>query len=80
MPAKPQKLKRNARTGRFALASAQGSAIRVVSQGKTPGGDEVWRVSANGRSYQLTTSSSSASVMDDAVRIYRNALERLAKR
>lgn len=80
MPSKTRKLKRSARTGRFALASVQGSAIRVVSHGKTPSGDEVWRVSANGRSYKLTTSSSSVDVMDDAVRIYQNALERLAKR
>jgi hypothetical protein len=52
----------------------------VVEHYKTPGGREVWRVASGGRILNLTTSSSSNAAMDDAVRIYSSALERLAKR
>jgi hypothetical protein len=41
---------------------------------------EVWRISDSGQIRNLTTSSSSTSIMDEAVKIYRPALERLAKR
>jgi hypothetical protein len=52
----------------------------VVEHYKTPRGREVWRIASGGKTIKLTTSSSSNAAMDDAVRIYSNALERLAKR
>jgi hypothetical protein len=51
-----------------------------VSLKKTPGGREIWWVQVGGRMVNLTTSNSSASIMDDAVKIYSPALKRLAKR
>jgi hypothetical protein len=80
MTGKKQKLKRNARTGRLASARTREIPTRIVRHARTPGGDEIWHVTAGGRVRKLTTSSSSAKIMDDAVAIYRNALERLAKR
>jgi len=53
---------------------------RVVGFEKDSNGRETWRVAANGRIYESSTSSSSATVMDEAVRTYGTALERLAKR
>ena len=47
---------------------------------KTPSGEEVWLFTAGGRVVNVTTSNSSASIMDDALKIYSPALERLAKR
>jgi hypothetical protein len=47
---------------------------------KTPSGGEVWLFTAGGRVVNVTTSNSSASIMDDALKIYSPALERLAKR
>jgi hypothetical protein len=52
----------------------------IVEHYTTPGGREVWRVASGGKIINLTTSSSSNAAMDDAVRIYSSALERLAKR
>jgi len=51
-----------------------------VSLKKTPSGAEVWLFRAGGIRVNLTTSNSSASIMDDAVKIYSPALKRLAKR
>jgi len=47
---------------------------------KRSSGKEVWHIVVGGDLINLTTSSSSTAVMDDAVRIYSPALERLAKR
>jgi hypothetical protein len=52
----------------------------AVSPTKTPSGAEVWLFTAGGRVVNVTTSNSSASIMDDALKIYSPALERLAKR
>jgi len=52
----------------------------VQSVEKRPSGKEVWHIVVGGDLINLTTSSSSTAVMDDAVRIYSPALERLAKR
>ena len=52
----------------------------AVSPKKTPSGAEVWLFTAGGRVVNVTTSNSSASIMDDALKIYSPALERLAKR
>ena len=52
----------------------------AVSPRKTPSGGEVWLFTAGGRVVNVTTSNSSASIMDDALKIYSPALERLAKR
>jgi hypothetical protein len=54
--------------------------VRVESFTKTARGDEVWHLSSNGQLFRLTTSSTSAAIMDDALAIYGPALERLAKR
>jgi hypothetical protein len=52
----------------------------AVSPKKTPSGAEVWLFNAGGRVVNVTTSNSSASIMDDALKIYSPALKRLAKR
>ena len=52
----------------------------AVAPRKTPSGGEVWLFTAGGRVVNVTTSNSSASIMDDALKIYSPALERLAKR
>lgn len=57
-----------------------GKNATIVSAGKTAHGAEIWHVSSAEKSVTLTTSSTSAAIMDDAVRIYSDALERLAKR
>jgi hypothetical protein len=56
------------------------SVAHVVSAGKTTRGDEIWHISSADNRLTLTTSSTSAAIMDDAVEIYSDALERLAKR
>ena len=57
------------------------SAYVHVERVSKPGSRrEVWRVSQSGQIVSLTTSSSSTAIMDEAVEIYRPALERLAKR
>jgi hypothetical protein len=53
--------------------------VRVIGAEKKHG-REIWRVAASGKIYNLTTSSSSATAMDEAVRTYRKALKRLAKK
>jgi hypothetical protein len=58
----------------------KGANVSVERGAKTPRGTEVWHVRVNGKIVSLTTSNSSASIMDDAVKIYSPALERLAKR
>jgi hypothetical protein len=60
--------------------TAKGSRMLVEEGVRTPRGTEVWRVRVDGKNLSLTTSNSSASIMDDAVKIYSPALERLAKR
>jgi len=52
----------------------------VVSHAKTPRGREVWHIVSDGQIHTSVTSATSAKVMDDAVRVYGGALERLAKR
>jgi hypothetical protein len=60
------------------------SALKVdaVIGGKTVRDDnrEVWRVSANGQIKNITTTASSTAAMDEAMKIYSRALERLANR
>jgi hypothetical protein len=51
-----------------------------MSPKKTSSGAEVWLFTAGGRVVNVTTSNSSASIMDDALKIYSPALKRLAKR
>jgi hypothetical protein len=58
----------------------KGSNVSVERGAKTPRGTEVWHVRVNGKILSLTTSNSSTSIMDEAVKIYSPALERLAKR
>jgi hypothetical protein len=54
---------------------------RVFVRGtKTAGGREVWLLSGSGTVRNVTTSTSSAAIMDDAVRVYSKAMKRLAKR
>jgi hypothetical protein len=63
------------RTGR------EGSRIRTVVTGPTiQGKREVWHLDLGGKENTIVTSATSASAMDTAVVIYRDALERLAKR
>jgi hypothetical protein len=52
----------------------------VIGGKKTPDGREVWRIASSGKIFNLTTSSSSAATMDEAVKTYSSALKRLAKR
>jgi hypothetical protein len=52
----------------------------AVSPKKTPSGAEVWFFTAGDRVVNVITSNSSASIMDDALKIYSPALKRLAKR
>jgi hypothetical protein len=47
---------------------------------KTENGREVWLFTVGGRLVNVTTSNSSAAIMDDALRIYSPALKRLAKK
>jgi hypothetical protein len=60
--------------------TAKGSRTFIEEGVRTTRGTEVWHVRVDGKSLSLTTSNSSASIMDDAVKIYSPALERLAKR
>jgi len=46
----------------------------------TATGREVWRVVRDGREEILVTTNTSAKVMDEAMKIYADALKRLAKR
>ena len=57
-----------------------GATVVTLTPNKTPSGQEIWHVQLEGRLSKLTTSSSSASVMDEAVKIYSPALKRLAKK
>jgi hypothetical protein len=69
------------RSRRKSPLGADGGLSVVVEKGvKTPRGTEVWQVRADGKTLHLTTSATSTSIMDDAVKIYSPALERLAKR
>jgi hypothetical protein len=58
----------------------QSTYVRVERVSKPGSRREVWRISDSGRILNLTTSPSSTTIMDEAVKIYRPALERLAKR
>jgi hypothetical protein len=80
--AKGKKAKRAPGTSRRKqiYGTAKGSRTLVEEGVRTPRGTEVWRVRVDGKNVSLTTSNSSASIMDDAVKIYSPALERLAKR
>jgi hypothetical protein len=71
-----RQVRRAAKSGRFV-----GATVLTERPDKTARGEEVWRVRlVEGELAKLTTSTSSASVMDDAVRIYSPALKRLAKK
>src|SRR5262245_25497722 len=65
---------------RHLATSLSESGYVVVDWHKTTGGQEVWLVASGGKVHNLTTSTSSTAAMDDAVRIFSSALERLAKR
>jgi len=54
------------------------SGPSVAEKRTTPDGREIWRVSSKGEVVNLVTSSSSAAIMDEAVKIYAGALKRLA--
>jgi hypothetical protein len=71
-----RQVKRAAKSGRFV-----GATVLSQRPDKTARGEEVWRIRLiEGELTKLTTSTSSASVMDDAVKIYSPALKRLAKK
>lgn len=57
------------------------SATRVAVGGSVDRhGREAWHVSADGKRRTAVTSGSSAAAMDEAVRVFNGALERLAKK
>jgi hypothetical protein len=56
------------------------TANQILGKLTSPGGREVWRVALEGKIKSITTSSSSAAAMDEAVIIYSDALQRLADR
>jgi hypothetical protein len=66
------------KSDQFAIVRNRGT-VRVEAL-KTEDGHEAWRIQTGDRVVDLVTSTSSTSAMDDAVRIYLPALERLAKR
>jgi hypothetical protein len=68
------------RSGEYRIVGPKGSVYVDVTSEKAPDGREFWRVVSGDRIFNLSTSSSSTSIMDEAVRIYWPALERLAKR
>jgi hypothetical protein len=66
------------KSGGYRIVGGKGT-VHIESV-KTPDGQEVWRITSGDRIVNLITSSTSTAIMDDAVRIYSPALERLAKR
>lgn len=66
------------KSDQFAIVGNRGT-VRVEAL-KTEDGHEAWRIQTGDRVVDLVTSTSSTSAMDDALRIYLPALERLAKR
>jgi hypothetical protein len=70
----------------------EGCAVKKYSESKkyhTPktavskvahGDRETWRIASGGTTKTVTTTASSTSAMDEAVKIYGRALERLANR
>ena len=52
----------------------------TIIQGRTESGREKWSVTEDQKTVTEVTSSTSAKIMDDAVRKYSRALRRLAKR
>jgi hypothetical protein len=54
--------------------------VRIERAPDTVPGREVWVFSTGDRVVNLTTSNSSATIMDEAIKIYAPALKRLAKR
>lgn len=63
-----------------ATDTSKSSRIQARLAGKTAKGDEVWIISGDGDRRRIITSQSSAATMDDAMIVYSEALERLAKR
>jgi hypothetical protein len=61
-------------------ATQKNPAAVVVAETATKNGRERWRVTSNGETRSLTTRNSSTTAMDEAMVIYREALERLANR
>lgn len=59
---------------------SRGAVKSIVSCSKKSDGRKVWQVTRDGHRETIITSSSSAEAMDDAMIIYKGALERLAKR
>jgi hypothetical protein len=65
------------------IKKAKPSAVgrkAAVSSGGVKRGREVWHVTYDGRRRTLETSSTSVTVMNDAMDIYSGALKRLAKK
>jgi hypothetical protein len=56
------------------------AVVLVEAESTARDGRERWRVASNGEIRSLTTRSSSTTAMDQAMVIYRDALERLANR
>jgi hypothetical protein len=52
----------------------------TITHVKRSDGSEDWNITVPSGQLTITTSSTSVEVMDDAVKLYANALKRLAKR
>jgi hypothetical protein len=57
-----------------------GSAVKKVVGGSVSAGREIWHVASDSRTHRLVTSATSVIAMDQAVRLYKRALRRLANR
>ncbi len=60
--------------------SRSGRATEKVSSKRGSGGREIWEVASNDGPHRLVTSATSVIAMDEAVRLYKRALRRLANR
>jgi hypothetical protein len=73
--------KKTDHTPRFNIGHVIGrKGVHVDNMQKTSSGQEVWRIRSGSYVVNVVTSASSTAIMDDAVKIYSPALERLAKR
>lgn len=65
---------------RIVKGHRKGTTDKFVVAKETRHGIEIWRVSADGRIKEIRTTASSRRAIDEAVKIYGPALERLANR
>ena len=56
------------------------AVVLVEAEATAAKGRERWRVASNGKVRSITTRNASTTAMDQAMVIYRDALERLANR